>query len=57
MRSSIFWRRAKRHKCTLLADSADFGHMELEITFDDAKYYTHPFTEQYRLWKESLLDS
>jgi hypothetical protein len=22
----------------------DFGHMELEITFDDAKYYTHPFT-------------
>jgi len=22
----------------------DFGHMDLEITFDDAKYYTRPFT-------------
>jgi hypothetical protein len=22
----------------------DYGHMDLEIAFDDAKYYTHPFT-------------
>ena len=22
----------------------DFGHMEVEITFDDPKYYTRPFT-------------
>ena len=22
----------------------DFGHMDVEMTFDDAKYYTRPFT-------------
>ena len=22
----------------------DFGHMDLEMTFDDAKYYTRPFS-------------
>lgn len=24
----------------------DFGHMDLEITFDDPKYYTRPFTRK-----------
>jgi hypothetical protein len=24
----------------------DFGHLDLEITFDDPKYYTRPFTEK-----------
>jgi len=23
---------------------SDFGHLELEMTFDDPKYYTRPFT-------------
>jgi hypothetical protein len=27
----------------------DFGHMDLEITIDDPKYYTRPFTIQTRL--------
>jgi hypothetical protein len=27
----------------------DFGHMDLEITFDDPKYYTRPFTFKTRL--------
>ncbi len=22
----------------------DFGHMDLEVTFDDSKYYTRPFS-------------
>ena len=33
----------------------DFGHMDLEITFDDAKYYTRPFTVRaaFRLLPDS----
>ena len=27
----------------------DFGHMDLEITFDDPKYYTEPFTISVKL--------
>lgn len=27
----------------------DLGHMDLEITFDDPKYYTRPFTLKTRL--------
>ena len=27
----------------------DFGYMDLEITFDDPKYYTRPFTIKTRL--------
>lgn len=27
----------------------DFGHMELDMTFDDPKYYTRPFTLKLNL--------
>ena len=27
----------------------DFGHMDLELTFDDPKYYTRPFTLKTQL--------
>ncbi|MDP8990677.1 MAG: hypothetical protein M3N41_11435, partial [Acidobacteriota bacterium] len=33
----------------------DFGHMDVEMTFDDPKMYTKPFTIKviYELWADS----
>ena len=36
--------RSEQMKITERYRRRDFGHMDLEMTFDDPKYYTRPFT-------------
>jgi hypothetical protein len=41
--------RSESMRITERYQRRDFGHMDLEATFDDSKYYTRPFTIKARL--------
>jgi hypothetical protein len=41
--------RSESMRITERCHRDDFGHMELDMTFDDPKYYTRPFTLKLNL--------
>ena len=41
--------RSESMRITERYHRGDFGHMELDMTFDDPKYYTRPFTLKVNL--------